>query len=257
MIRKRYVDGPFGQIHLRESGAQSGTAPLICLHATAYSSRSFSALMRAFGETRHVIAFDMLGYGDSDAPSTKPDMAGYADAIAATIGTGSCDLFGYHTGVYVAAELALRHPKLVRRMTWMGVPYFQALDFEHWHARLATPHVLGTELDQFAERWEYLVGNRPTGVSLERGFANFVDELKAWPNGSWAHEAMFAWDSDARLPRIECPVTVLNPEGHLAAASRAAAALIPNATVVELPDLSGAVLELHADRIAALIPSGE
>ena len=257
MIRKRYIDGPFGQIHLRESGAESGTVPLVCLHATAYSSRSFEALMRAFGNSRHVIALDLPGYGESDAPAVKPDMAGYADAVAAAVGDGPIGLFGYHTGVYVAAELALRHPAKVRMMTFMGIPYFQALDFEHWRARLATPHSLGTGLDQFAERWSYLVADRPAGVPLERGFANFLDELKAWPNGSWAHEAMFAWDSDTRLRLIECPVTVLNPEGHLAGASRAAAALIPNATIVELPDLSGAVLELHADHIANLIPSGE
>ena len=255
MIRKRYVDGPFGQIHLRESGGVSGTVPLICLHATAYSSRSFERLMRAFGDTRHVIALDLPGYGESDAPAVKPDMTGYADAVAATIGNDPVDLFGYHTGVYVAAELALRHSAKVRRMTFMGVPYFQALDFDLWRAKLATPHRFGTDLDQFTERWAYLVNGRPTGVSLERGFANFVDELKASPNGSWAHEAMFAWEADTRLPLIDCPVTVLNPKGHLAGASRAAAALIPNATVVELPDLNGAVLELHADRIARLIPS--
>lgn len=257
MIRKHYVDGPFGQIHLRESGETSGTVPLVCLHATAYSSRSFEPLMHALGGSRHIIALDLPGYGESDAPTARPNMADYANAVAAAIGNDPVDLFGYHTGVYVAAELALRHPAKVRRMTFMGVPYFQALDFEHWRARLATPHRLGAALEQFTERWAYLVNDRPTGVSLERGFANFVDELKAWPNGSWAHEAMFSWGSDTRLPLIGCHVTVLNPEGHLAGASRAAAALIPNATVVELPDLSGAVLELHADRIAALIPSGE
>lgn len=256
MIIKRYVYGPFGQIHLRESGVQSGTVPLICLHATAYSSRSFEPLMETFGIVRHVIAIDLPGYGGSDAPSRKPDMTGYADAIAGAIGPGPVDLFGYHTGVYVAAELALRHPSKVRQMTWMGVPYFQALDFEHWRVRLATPHVLGEALDQFDERWDYLVANRPAGVSLKRGFGNFVDELKAWPQGSWAHEAMFAWDSDAHLPLLKCPVTVLNPEGHLALASRAAAALVPGAQLIELPHLSGAVLEHNAAQIAALIPSG-
>ena len=181
MIAKRYVHGPFGQIHLRESGAESETVPLICLHATAYSSRSFEPLMRAFGETRYLVALDLPGYGNSDAPCTKPDMAGYADAIIDAVGEGQVDLFGYHTGVYVAAELALRHPARVRQMVWMGVPYFQAMDFEYWRARLATPHVLGDALEQFAERWDYLVANRPSGVSLQRGFGNFVDDLKAWP----------------------------------------------------------------------------
>jgi hypothetical protein len=45
-------------------------------------------------------------------------------------------------------------------------------------------------------------------------------------------------------------VTVLNPPGHLAEPSRLAARLIPDVTVVELPNLTGAVLDAHADAIA-------
>ena len=255
LIRKRFVDAGFGQLHVRESGAASGTVPLVCLHATAYSGRTFEPMMRALGEARHVIAVDLPGYGGSDALPAKPAIADYAAAVADVIGEKPVDLFGYHTGVFVAAELAIRHPARARQMIWMGVPYFKALDFDAWRAKLAAPHVLGATLGQFDERWEYLVAQRPAGVSLKIGFANFVDELRAWPDGSWAHEAMFDWDADARLPMIDCPVTILNPEGHLATASRAAASLVPAARVVELPDVSGAVLELHADRIAALIPS--
>ena len=50
MIERRYVRGRFGQVHLRESGVASGAVPLVCLHATAYSSRSFEALMRALAQ---------------------------------------------------------------------------------------------------------------------------------------------------------------------------------------------------------------
>ena len=41
----------------------------MCLHATAYSSRSFEPLMRALGSSRHVLAIDLPGYGDSDPPT--------------------------------------------------------------------------------------------------------------------------------------------------------------------------------------------
>ena len=259
MIRKRYVDGPFGQVHLRESGAGSGTVPLVCLHATAYSSRSFAALMREFGDARHVIAVDLPGYGESSAPPAPLDIAGYAravaEAVAEAVGNRPIDLLGYHTGVYVAAELALIYPERVRQMTWLGVPYFHALDFAAWRAKLAAPHTLTGSLDQFAERWDWLVTQRPEGLPLARGFQNFVDELKAWPNGSWAHAALFAYDAPALLPLITAPVTVLNPVGHLAEPSRVAAGLLQNAALIELPHLTGAVLDTAAAAIAALIPS--
>ena len=137
----------------------------------------------------------------------------------------------------------------------MGIPHFRALDFDHWKARLSTAHRLEPALDQFAERWDYLVANRPDGLSLRRGFENFVDELKAWPDGARAHEALFAYDLEAGLARLSHPVTVLNPAGHLAEASRIAAGLSPHANLIELPELTGAVLERDAATIAALIPS--
>lgn len=258
VIRKRYVQAGADQVHLRESGAQSGTVPLVCLHATAYSSRSFDALMQALGAGRHVLALDLPGYGESDPLPGAPDMAAYAESVAAAITTATqgreVALFGYHTGVAVATEIALQQRIAIREMTFLGVPYFEALDFAAWKQRLATPHHMGVTLDQFAERWDYLVTQRPDGLSQRRGFENFVDELKAWPHGSRAHEALFAYPLGERLARLACPVTVLNPQGHLAEPSRAAAALIPGATVIELPELSGAVLDTAPEAIAALIP---
>ena len=255
MIRKRYLSAGQKQIHARESGWDAGGVPLVCLHATAYSSRSFEPLMRAFGNSRHVLAIDLPGYGDSDPPTVEPDISCYARMIGEVLEGATVDLFGYHTGVAIAAELALLMPRRVGQLTFMGIPHFRALDFEQWKARLGTQHRLEPTLDQFAERWDYLVANRPEGLSLQRGFENFVDELKAWPDGGRAHLALFAYNLEENLGQLTQPVTVINPAGHLAGASRIAAGLIPRACLIELPELSGAVLESDAATIAALIPS--
>ena len=248
MIRRRYIDAATGQLHLRESAAAPGT-PLACLHATAYSSRSFIPLLTALDGRRHVLAIDTPGYGESDAPSQPLTIAGYASAIASAL-PDRVDLFGYHTGAAIAVELAIAHPDRVGRLTMMGVPLFQALDFEAWRARLAARHHLGPDLDQFAERWDFLVTNRPAGLSLRRGFENFVDELKAWPDGWRSHAALFDLDFASRLPLIRVPVTILNPPGHLAEPSRAAAALMLDCAIIELPHLTGAAIEIHAATLA-------
>ncbi len=248
MIRRRYADGRYGQVHIRENTAVAGV-PLVCLHATAYSSRSFGALLEALDGVRHVIAVDTPGYGESDAPPGIVSIAEYAAAIAEVL-PDRFDLFGYHTGVSIAAEIAIAEPERVERLILMGLPYFQALDFAAWRTRLAARHTLGENLDQFDERWAFFVTNRPEGLSLRRGFENFVDELKAWPNGWWAHDALFDHDLPARLALVAQPVSVLNPPGHLAGPSRLAAGLMQDATVVELPDLAGAVLDAHAGVIA-------
>ncbi|HEX8382980.1 MAG TPA: alpha/beta fold hydrolase [Sphingomonas sp.] len=251
MIRRRYVDGRYGQVHLREN-QPDGQVPLVCLHATAYSSRSFSALLTALNGRRHAIALDTPGYGESDTPPAPVTIADHAAAIAEVL-PPRCDLFGYHTGVSIAAEIAILVPERVGRLTFMGVPHFQALDFDHWRTRLTARHALGETLDQFEERWDFLVRGRPAGLSLRRGFENFVDELKGWPNGWWAHEALFAHDLPARLALVTQPVTILNPPGHLAEPSRQAAALMRDAQVIELPDLAGAALDVHAGALATLV----
>ncbi|QGN55878.1 alpha/beta fold hydrolase [Novosphingobium sp. Gsoil 351] len=255
MIRKRYLAAGQRQIHARESGWNAGGTPLVCLHATAYSSRQFDPLMRAFGDNRHVLAIDLPGYGDSDPPAVTPNISCYARMIGEAIETPRVDLFGYHTGVAIAAELALLLPRRVGQLTFMGIPHFRALNFEQWKARLCTAHLLEPSLDQFAERWAYLVSDRPQGLSLRRGFENFVDELKAWPDGARAHRALFAYDLEESLARLTQSVTVLNPAGHLAEASRIAAGLIPRVRLIELPELAGAALECEAVALAALIPS--
>ena len=195
-IRRRFADCRFGQLLIREINPGCGT-PLLCLHATAYSSLSFLPLLAAYGDRRHVLAVDLPGYGDSDGPTRPVTVADYASAIGEVLPVGAVDVFGYHTGVVVGAELAIAQPERVRALTFMGVPYFRALDFEAWKARLAKPHRLLDGLDQFEERWQWLVTDRPVGMTLKRGFANFVDELKAWPNGFWAHQALFDYDCDA------------------------------------------------------------
>lgn len=251
-IRKAYVDGPFGQIHLRGNAVVPGSRPLVCLHATAYSSQTFLPLLAAYDGIRTVIAIDAPGYGGSDAPSESIDLAGYARAIGAAIGEccdGPVDLLGYHTGAYIAAQLALSDPDRVAALVLIGVPYFQALGFDEWRARLSARHVLGDGLDQFVERWNFLVTNRAKGLTLARGFENFVDELRAWPNGWWAHEAMFDWDADTLLPKLAQPVLIVNPAGHLAVASRAAAELLPDVRIDEMPDLEGAIFERAPVRI--------
>lgn len=251
-VRRAFVDGPYGQIHLRQTEPVLGRAPLICLHATAYSSQNFLPLMKALAADRQVIAIDLPGYGESDRPARPIDIAGYARAVASAL-PGPAILLGYHTGAYVAAELAIARPDLVESLVLIGVPYFQALDLDAWRKRLVVKHRLESDLDQFAERWNYFIARRHPRVTLERGFANFVDELKAWPQGWWAHEAMFAYDSDARLPLVDRPVLILNPDGHLAPASRAAAELLRDCVVIEMPDVDGPVLEIAPERIAQSI----
>lgn len=251
---RRYVTTAQGQVHLTESARPGpGGPPLVCLHATAYSGQTFLPLIAAFDGRRRLIAPDTPGYGASDRPGRRWDIETYAAEMRAALraaGEGPVDLLGYHTGALLAVEMAVQDPALVRSLVLIGVPYYLGEDRAERRATLAAPMVLTDRLDQFDERWSFFVGERPAGMSLSRGFANFVDELRAWPHGWWAHEAAFTYDVETAFRQVRQPTLVLNPANHLSAPSRAAAAALPQGRVIELPRLSHAIFELAADELS-------
>jgi pimeloyl-ACP methyl ester carboxylesterase len=256
-IRRAYVDGRFGQVHYREAGSSSD-APLYLLHATAYSGQTFVPLMELLAHQRRVIALDTPGYGGSDGPPAMIDLAHYAQAIAEAIqatrpDTRPVDIFGHHTGAMIAVELAAQFPELVRRMALIGIPFFEGTDKAVWRNRLVQEHALGESLDQFRHRWEYHVAYRPIGMPLTRAFDNFVDELRVWPQDWWAHKALFDYDARPRFAKVACPVKVIDLEIPLGPYSRAAAALMPEAVLHKLPEVSVAPLDLGVGLIAPVI----
>ena len=252
-IRRGYVDGRWGQLHYRASGDGS-RPPLVCLHATAYSGRTFTPLMPLLAADRRVVAIDTPGYGESDGPPAPIAFADYADAIGDALRTlvpdGPVDLFGYHTGASIAIALAASVPRIVRRLVLIGIPFFEGTERDAWRAKLVHRHDLLPDFDQFAARWDYFIAQRTPGLSLERAYECFVDELKAWPHDWWAHASLFDDDARPRLAAVAQPVLVLNPTSALAEPSRRAAALMEDATVIELPTLSGAIFDLGTDILA-------
>lgn len=253
LLSRRYVGEPGRQVHLLEGGGERPGRPLYCLHATAYSGRSFTPFLEAMARRRRVVALDAPGYGASDPPAAQMALAGYAEAIDAALdaaGEGSVDLFGYHTGALIAAELARQRPDRVGRLLLIGVPYFSGEEQAAWRGRLAEPMRLSDDLGQFQDKWDYFITDRAPGVSLARGFENFVDELRAYPHGWWAHDAAFTFDAVGCLAQVRQPTLVINPHNHLAAASRKAAAALVNGALLEMPDLSNGIFDVAPDRLA-------
>ena len=249
-LRRSYVDGPYGQVHLLAGGPEEGDPPpLYLLHATAYSSQPFIPLMERLARTRRVIAPDTPGYGGSDAPPEMPPFERYADAfidlVERTAGSGRTpvDVFGYHTGVLIATEAAARRPDLIRSLVLVGIPYYVGEERAERRAVLAARADLTEDFEQFRERWHYFITDRTPGLSLERAYLCFVDELRAYPRHWWAHEALFDYEPQERLARVGCPVLVLNPDNALARPSRNASRILPQARVVELPGLTNAIFD--------------
>ena len=259
-VKKSYIDGLYGQVHLITAGQENTRKPpLYLLHATAYSGQVFLPLIRYLSKERLVYAPDTPGYGGSDRPSHLPDLQGYASAFADVImrtankHSGPIDVLGYHTGVFIALEAAIQNPDLIRSLILIGVPHYVGQAREERTSILAAKSELTEDFEQFRERWNYFIHDRTPGLSLNRAFECFVDELRAYPDQWWAHEALFTFDTVSCLEQVKCPVLILNPNSPLAEPSREAATIIKNVELYELPSLNGAIFDLGTEPLCQRI----
>lgn len=258
-ITRGYTRCRFGQMHYRMAGPpHAALPPLVLLHQNPASSYEYEPLIAEIATDRHVIAFDTPGYGMSDAPPAPPGVAAYAasfgDALDAMGVVGPVDLYGFHTGTLLCIDLALLRPELVRKVALTGIPMFSpenrakqlrdALDQPEPDEEGAVVRAL---VDKF---WTYVVRNRDPRVSLDKAVRNFSDKLRVLHRFTWAYQGVWAYDY-ARLPLMAKPALLIQPDEDLAEVSIAAAALLPDCRVQELPDLKDDIFDVAPARIAA------
>ena len=260
-IRRRYVDGRFGQIHVYIAAALDGAGvktPLMCFHPTAVSGDFYRDFMLEMSKDRLVMAMDTPGYGRSDPPPEPQPMielaANAADALDAlgygAGGQGAVDVIGYHTGCFIASELAVIRPDLVRRLVLPGIPFRVGEERKALYEQYARPRELTEDGAAAMEVWEMWVTNRHPDVSLQRGASHFADQLQSGPYSWWAYHSVFSYAAEERLPLVTQPVLVPNTHGNLQEQSREAAKLLKDVRVVEMPDLSHGAFDVGADRLA-------
>jgi pimeloyl-ACP methyl ester carboxylesterase len=214
--------------------------------------------METLGSDRIMIAPDYPGIGQSDDYPGSLDMAVLADIMADTLtsmgwgaeGRGPVDLCGYHTGTMLATELAVTRPDLVRRVILMGIPYYDAEGRQERFDRLGTVKPWPESFAAVAQDWIFAVEMRNEQVSLERAFGNYLESAGAWQGKARIYGAVFQYPAEERAPKLTHPVLVLNPHGNLKEPSRAFAALIDDATLIELPDLKYGIFDVSPEVLA-------
>ncbi|MDA9478054.1 alpha/beta hydrolase [Bradyrhizobium sp. CCBAU 65884] len=125
----RYVDAPNLSIRAagttfayRDVGPRSGV-PLILLNHWGAVLDNFDPRIVDGLATRHrVIAIDYQGIGASSgkAPVSVGEMARDTIALVAALGFEKIDLLGFSLGGFVAQDIALRAPSLVRKLILTG-----------------------------------------------------------------------------------------------------------------------------------------
>lgn len=258
-MRKYYGNTRFGQVHARlhESDGDETSVPLVCLHPSPFSGLYFSTVIPLLNTNRLVVAPDYPGYGGSDGLASPPTIADYAQAMLEFLDdtgiTSPVDLLGFHTGCLVGAEMAHLDADRIRRIVFCDVPYFTSEQQDAMREKVTQAMPVTAELDSLAGPWAFNVGNRINDIPLARAFELFTEHLRAGTRDYYGFAAAFSYDCVKRLSALRADSVCLATQSGLHDPTEAAAAAIPGARFVDVPEVSTAVFESSAEAIAKRI----
>ena len=238
---------------------KSGMSLVLLQHFRGNLDNWDPALVDALAADRRVVTFDNVGVGATTGktPDTVEAMAHDAIAFIEALSLQRVDLLGFSIGSFVAQEIALIRPDLLRRVVLASSAPQGAAGMHGW-----APEVIGAVGAPETSPQGYLeVFFAPTETSREAGqqvmgriFGRTTnrDEPTSWQTRQAQYDAVCAWGIPnhsllQRVAVIDLPVFVANGDSDpmiLPRYSHLLAGLLPDADH-DLPGL-GARLPLPA-----------
>jgi pimeloyl-ACP methyl ester carboxylesterase len=270
---KQYAAGGWGQIHMwmaepaSHKGAEPADGPrdkppLVCLHQSPTSGAYYKEFQAVMAKDRLVISPDTPGYGGSTAPPSQPVMEDYGRAMVEAMNDlgygdggakGPIDVLGFHTGNFVAIEMARQQPNLIRKMVMPGIPYFAPDERPAKAEQYAGARPYFTDPDYMRRSYQGAVYNNDNGVAKDRQLEMFVERLRSGTKSHYGFVAVFRYNPDPVLKALDKPVLLPILNETLAEPTRISGKMIKNAEFVELMDLDGLVWFLAPERLATVV----
>jgi pimeloyl-ACP methyl ester carboxylesterase len=223
-LRHGYVDSPYGQLHYSRVtppvGGEKRTPHLVLFHQSPNSSVEYTELVEELGKDRVVLALDTPGHGGSDGPTEIPRIEDYAAAMRVALknlGYGPqrpVDVFGFHTGSRIAAEIAATEPKMIRRvmMGLSGVSVAPPEEMEKLLKSVYHPTSSEDAFRLFCERLPNRIQSRDKWKLDDTIWGRMaVEELRHLTRYEYGHAAAFEYGQrfDARLAQLTQPVALI------------------------------------------------
>ena len=264
-----YVDTPTRTINAadvtyayRDIGA--GQVPLVLLqHFRGNLDNWDPALIDDLADDRRVITFDNAGVGASSGttPPTIERMAQDAATYLTAMELDQVDLLGFSIGSFVAQEMALIRPGLIRKLVLASSAPRGAPGMHGW-----SPEVIGAIGKPGTDPEGYIrVFYTHTSTSTDSGRQSLKrmvsrqadrDTPTTWATRLAQYDAVCAWGIPhhadlQRLEAITVPVLVANGDSDpmvLPRYSYLLAGLLPNARLKVYPDAAhGFLFQYHDD----------
>jgi pimeloyl-ACP methyl ester carboxylesterase len=227
-------------------GRATTQPPLVLLHGGDPTIQtSFAHLMPEFAKRRQVIAFEQAGHGrTADRPAAPFSFEQSADDTAAlmtALGVQSADFLGYSNGGTIALQIAIRHPRIARKLIIMSANY-RADGMHPWFWDSMKSATLASMPPEFQEAY------RRTSPHPER--------LQSYFEKSTKRMLEFKDIADDALKAIQAPALIVLGDRDVVTPEHAAAMqrLIPNAELAILPNTDHMQM---VERSGVLVPMVE
>lgn len=258
-IRRSYAENRYGQLHMTTAYPSGGgfdeRVPLICLHPAGSAASYFSALLPELGRDRSVYAFDLPGYGNSDAPAGDwliADAAAVIGEFADSLRLRNFDVIGVQLGALTAIELAASKPDQARRLVLSSVPHFTAQEARsaEWTALPAQPLVDGSHL---LKEWQRLQASRGPMLSPEQLTEELADVLRSRTHSTQTQHAMLEYPSAHRLAALRQTGLILRPRDEFHEHSLRAKNSFAQSLIEELPEAGSNIFGNNPQRVLQLV----
>ena len=126
MTESSYAEVSGLRMYYEIHGEGDSGEPLLVLHGAYMTIDAMGEVVPELARDRRVIAAELQGHGrtaDVDRPLSYEQMADDAAALLHHLGIGTADLFGFSMGGGAALQLAIRHPRAVRKLVVASASY--------------------------------------------------------------------------------------------------------------------------------------
>ena len=250
----------------RDTGGGDGLTLVLLQHFRGNLDNWDPALIDALAPARRVVTFDNAGVGGSTGttPDSIEQMARDAIAFLTAMEFSQVDLLGFSIGSFVAQQIALVRPAIVRRLVLASSAPQGAAGMHGW-----APEVIGAVGTPNTSPEAYLdvfftqsAASRQAGQqALRRMYARTEDRDQAttWATREAQYDAVCAWGIPGhsllqRVGALDMPVFVANGDSDpmiLPHYSYLLAGLIPHTQVKIYPDSAHGFLFQHHAEFAA------
>jgi len=219
-IKRSYISGMFGQIHLRIAKPEKSFArPILCIHISPLSGIVYEKVLEQLSSDRIAIAPDTPGYGMSDAPENPPNIETYADAMKSLVDKlqlNEIDVIGYGTGSKIAFQLGLSHPKTVKNAILISAPDYTESEISKMNETLGKHIEAKDDGSHLIELWQQVKGFPDNNLRMKV----FPDHIRSGRKKPWGPRAAFAYRYKEKLDDFIPNLLVININNEITEPTR-------------------------------------